>query len=76
MDKRHFARCEQKLSADVRAADSGDAGGGPQRDAEVRLPGFSAKLAPPDLERLLPPKILRLFVSQDFLGIGFRLDDP
>jgi hypothetical protein len=75
MNKSHLARREQKLAADIGAADARDAGRGPQRDAEIRLPGFPAKLAAPDFERFLPPKILRLFVSQDFLGISFRLDD-
>ena len=47
---------------------------GPSRNAQIRLPGFAAEFAALDLDRLLPPKILRLFVGQDFLGVNFRLD--
>jgi hypothetical protein len=74
MNQFHFASGKQKLPADVRASRSGYAGSGPQRDAKPRLPGLPAELPPLDLERFLPPEILGLFVSQDFLGISFRLD--
>jgi hypothetical protein len=76
MNELHGSRRKQELSAEICATRSGNTGRGPKRHAKISLPGFPAELAPPDLERLLPPKILRLFVSQDFLGISFRLDDP
>jgi hypothetical protein len=40
----------------------------------MSLPAISAKLAPLDFERLLPPKIPRLFVRQDFGRIGICVD--
>jgi hypothetical protein len=43
------------------------------RDTEIRLPGLPAKLPPLNLQRLLPAKILRLFVGQEFLGISVRV---
>jgi hypothetical protein len=75
MNQRHFTRGKQEIAADVSRADAGDARGGPERDAKIRLPSFLAELAPPDFQRLLAAKILRLLVGQDFLGISLRLDD-
>jgi hypothetical protein len=42
---------------------------------QVGLPGFPAELSPLDLDRLLPAEILRLFVGQNFLRVGLRVDD-
>ena len=76
VDQLHLARGKQKRPANVSAADARKPGSGPKRHAKVRLPCFSTELATLNFERLLPPEILRLFVSQDFLGVSFRLDDP
>ena len=67
MNQRHFGRGIQKIADNVCGCSGTRPGAGPHRDAQIRLPRFLAELPPLDLERLLPAKILRLFVRQDFL---------
>src|ERR1700679_3376466 len=73
MSQRHLRRRQQKMPASICHTGASDSQAYTKRDAQIRLPGFSAELAALDLQRLLPAKILRLFVGQDFLGISVRV---
>src|ERR1700683_1913802 len=73
MNQRHSRRREQKMPAGICHARTRDSNAHSDRDAQIRLPGLPAKLSPLNLQRLLPAKILRLFVGQEFLGIRVRV---
>ncbi len=73
MDQGHFRRSQQKVADKISDTGGRETHSGPKCDARVRLPGFPAKLAPLDLERLLATKILRLLLSEDFLGENVRV---
>ena len=49
-------------------ASAGDSKAHAKRHAQIRFPGFPAEFPPLDLQRLLPAKILRLFVGQELPG--------
>ena len=76
MDQRCFRRSQQKVREKICSGGAGNGNRCPKSNAEIGLPGFPAELAPLDLDRLLPAKILRLFVRQDFLWVGVRADGP
>ena len=76
MNQGHGRRGKQKMADQVGCGGDGEADAGPKADAGVAFPGFLSEFAPLDFERLLAAQILRLFVSQDFLGIRFGVHGP
>jgi hypothetical protein len=58
----------------VGGPDTCQAESGPSGDTEIALPSLPTELAPLDLDRPLPAKILRLFIRENFLGIDTGVD--
>ena len=76
LQQRHCGSMQKKIFGNVSHACQRESGEDPQRHAQIRHPGFPAELPPLDLERLLPPEILRLFVRQNFLRVNVRVHGP
>src|ERR1700722_13168736 len=74
MNQRHFGRSVEKMRGFVARERSGSRADHPHAHAEIGVPGLAAELSPLDLERLLPPEILRLFVREHFLRKRIRVD--
>ncbi len=73
MNERHFRRSQQKMANLVSRERAGRRRDNPYGHAQIRAPRLPAEFPPLDLQRLLPPQILRLFVRQNFLRIGVRV---
>jgi hypothetical protein len=73
MHERHFMRGQQKIGNRISDTGRGETRSRPESDASVRPPRFAAEFSTLDFERLLPPKILRLFVREDFLWESVRV---
>src|SRR5690348_5108225 len=76
MNESRLRRCQQEMAEIVGGPRAGSTHRRPQGHPQIRLPGFAAKLSPLDLEGLLPPKILRLLIHQDFRRVASSVDGP
>src|SRR5580704_16379546 len=74
MNERHLPRRQQEMSAGIGQAPPEDPQAHSKGDAQIRFPSLPAEFPPLDLQRLLPSKILWLFVGQQLLGISVRVD--
>jgi hypothetical protein len=75
MNKRHLRRSQKELPEFEDRPGTGQPNRGAYRGTQIFLPSFAAKFTPPDFQRLLPAKILRLLVREQFPRERVRLDD-